>query len=138
MRITRKLVGVGVLALMTGCSTLSSLNPFGSKSKGNEPAKLVELKGTMAVRTAWKLDIGKARGYQFSPAMAGNTLVVASADGSIASVEAADGRQLWRVKAGTDLTAGVAPKSKALAKSRDADRIGSNLPARRDGVPEVP
>ena len=107
MRITRKLVGVGVLALMTGCSTLSSLNPFGSKSKGNEPAKLVELKGTMAVRTAWKLDIGKARGYQFSPALAGNTLVVASADGSIARVEAADGRPLWRVKAGSNLTAGV-------------------------------
>jgi len=107
MRITRKLVGVGVLALMTGCSTLSSLNPFGSKSKGNEPAKLVELKGTMAVRTAWKLDIGKARGYQFSPALVGNTLIVAGGDGSIARVEAADGRQLWRVKAGSDLTAGV-------------------------------
>lgn len=107
MRITRKLVGVGVLALMTGCSTLSSLNPFGSKSKGNEPAKLVELKGTMAVRTAWKLDIGKARGYQFSPALAGNTLIVAGADGNIARVEAADGRQVWRIKAGADLTAGV-------------------------------
>ncbi|MFC5513325.1 outer membrane protein assembly factor BamB [Massilia jejuensis] len=107
MRITRKLVGVGVLALMTGCSTLSSLNPFGSKSKGAEPAKLVELKGTMAVRTAWKLDVGKARGYQFSPALAGNTVVVAGADGSIARVEAADGRQLWRIKAPTGLTAGV-------------------------------
>ncbi len=107
MRITRKLVGVGVLALMTGCSTLSSLNPFGSKSKGAEPAKLVELKGTMAVRTAWKLDMGKARGYQFSPALAGNTVIVAGADGSIARVEAADGRQLWRVKAPTALTAGV-------------------------------
>lgn len=107
MRITRKLVGVGVLALMTGCSTLSSLNPFGSKSKGNEPAKLVELKGTMAVRTAWKLDIGKARGYQFSPALAGNTVIVAGGDGSIARVEAADGRQVWRIKAGSDLTAGV-------------------------------
>ncbi|MFC4930875.1 outer membrane protein assembly factor BamB [Massilia sp. GCM10023247] len=107
MRITRKLVGVGVLALMTGCSTLSSLNPFASKSKGNEPAPLVELKGTMAVRTAWKLDIGKARGYQFSPALAGNTVVVAGADGDIARVEAADGRQMWRIKAGTGLTGGV-------------------------------
>ena len=42
MRITRKLVGVGVLALMTGCSTISSLNPFASKPKGNLPAPLVE------------------------------------------------------------------------------------------------
>jgi outer membrane protein assembly factor BamB len=107
MRITRKLVGVGVLALMTGCSTLNSLNPFGSKSKGNEPAKLVELKGTMAVRTAWKLDIGKGRGYQFSPALAGNTVIVAGADGSIARVEAADGRQVWRIKAPTGLTSGA-------------------------------
>ncbi|HBF50651.1 MAG TPA: outer membrane protein assembly factor BamB [Massilia sp.] len=107
MRITRKLVGVGVLALMTGCSTLSSLNPFASKDKTTEPAKLEELKASMAVRTAWKLDIGKARGYQFSPALAGNTLVVASADGEIARVEAADGRPMWRIKAGSNLTAGV-------------------------------
>jgi len=107
MRITRKLVGVGVLALMTGCSTLSSLNPFASKPKGSQPAPLVELKASMAVRTAWKLDIGKARGYQFSPALTGNTVVVAGADGAIARVEAADGRVVWRTKAGTDLSAGV-------------------------------
>lgn len=108
MRISRKLVGAGVLALLTGCSTLSSLNPFSDdKDKADQPAKLVELKGTMAVRTAWKLDIGKARGYQFSPALTGNTVVVAGADGDIARVEAASGKQLWRIKAGEDLSAGV-------------------------------
>lgn len=107
MRITRKLVGVGVLALMTGCSTLNSWNPFASKDKTNEPAKLEELKASMAVRTAWKLDIGKAKGYQFSPALAGNTLVLASAEGNIARVEAADGRPMWRIKAESGLTAGV-------------------------------
>lgn len=107
MRISSKLVGVGVLALMTGCSTLNSLNPFASDKKGDQPAKLVELKGSMAVRTAWKLDIGKAKGYQFSPALTGNTLVVAAADGAIARVDAATGKQLWRVKADSDLSAGV-------------------------------
>ena len=107
MRISRKLVGVGVLALMTGCSTINSLNPFASKPKGDQPAKLVELKGSMAVRTAWKLDIGKARGYQFSPALTGNTVVVAGGDGDIARVEAASGNVVWRIKAGSALTAGV-------------------------------
>ena len=107
MRISSKLVGVGVLALMTGCSTLNSLNPFASDKKGDQPAKLVELKGSMAVRTAWKLDIGKAKGYQFTPALSGNTLVVAAADGAIARVDAATGKQLWRVKADSDLSAGV-------------------------------
>lgn len=107
MRICSKLVGVGVLALMTGCSTLNSLNPFASEKKGDQPAKLVELKGSMAVRTAWKLDIGKARGYTFSPALTGNTVVVAGGDGKIARVEAADGKQLWRIDTDTELSAGV-------------------------------
>ena len=110
MRMTRKLVGVGIMAVLTGltgCSTLSSLNPFASKSKANLPAKLVELKGTMAVRTAWKLDIGKSRDYVFSPALAGNTVIVAANDGAIARVEAATGKVLWRIKADTRLTAGV-------------------------------
>jgi len=107
MRISSKLVGVGILALMTGCSTLNSLNPFASDKKGDQPAKLVELKGSMAVRTAWKLDIGKARGNTFSPALTGNTVVVAGADGAIARVEAESGKQLWRIKADTELSAGV-------------------------------
>ena len=107
MRITRKLVGVGVLALMTGCSTISSLNPFASKPKGNLPAPLVDLKGSMAVRTAWKLEVGKSRNYQFTPALAGNTVIAAGGDGTLVRAEAASGRQLWRVKAGMDLTAGV-------------------------------
>jgi len=107
MRITRKLVGVGVLALMTGCSTISSLNPFASKPKGNLPAPLVDLKGSMAVRTAWKLEVGKSRNYQFSPALAGNTVIAAGGDGTLVRAEADSGRQLWRVKAGMELTAGV-------------------------------
>ena len=107
MRITQKLVGVSVMALMAGCSTISSLNPFASKPKGNQPAPLVELKGTMAVRTAWKLDIGKAQDNIFTPAVVGNTLIVAGAEGAIARVGAADGRQIWRIKAESPLTAGV-------------------------------
>ncbi|NHZ92419.1 outer membrane protein assembly factor BamB [Massilia sp. CCM 8733] len=107
MRITKKLIGASVLALMAGCSTLSSLNPFASKSKGNVPAPLVELKGSMAVRTAWKLDIGKAQDYVFTPALVNQSLVVAGADGAIARIDAASGKQLWRIKAATALTAGV-------------------------------
>jgi outer membrane protein assembly factor BamB len=92
---------------MTGCSTISSLNPFASKPKGNLPAPLVDLKGSMAVRTAWKLEVGKSRNYQFTPAVAGNTIIAAGGDGTLVRAEAASGRQLWRIKAGMELTAGV-------------------------------
>ena len=104
MRITRKLVGVGMFALMAGCS---SLNPFASKPKGNQPAPLVDLKGSMAVRTAWKLEVGKSQSYMFTPALAGNTIIAAGADGTLVRAEAATGRQIWRTRAGMDLTAGV-------------------------------
>lgn len=123
MRICSKLVGVGVLALMTGCSTLNSLNPFASEKKGDQPAKLVELKGSMAVRTAWKLDIGKARGYTFSPALTGNTLVVAGADGAIARVEAGSGKQLWRIKSDTELSAGVGTDGNLIVVGGDKGQL---------------
>jgi outer membrane protein assembly factor BamB len=101
MRTTRKLVGVGVLALIAGCS---SLNPFASKVKGNPPAPLTALKAGMAARTSWKMEIGKSQNYLLSPALAGNTVIVAAADGALARVEAGNGHQLWRIKASTDLT----------------------------------
>ncbi len=107
MRTTQKLIGVSVLALMAGCSTLSSLNPFATKSKTALPAPLVELKGTMAVRTAWKLDIGKANNYLFSPAVAGTSVIVAGGEGAIARIDGVTGKALWRVKAPTALSAGV-------------------------------
>jgi outer membrane protein assembly factor BamB len=115
MRITRKLVGVGVLALMAGCSTLNSLNPFASKPKGNQPAPLAELKGKMAVRTAWKLDIGKSNSYLFSPALAGTSVLVAGGEGAIARIDAATGRPLWRIKAPSALSAGVGTDGTILA-----------------------
>ena len=115
MRITQKLVGIGMLAMMAGCSTLNSLNPFASKSKGNVPAPLVELKGSMAVRTAWKLDMGRADSYAFTPAVVGNTLVLAGAGGALARVEAASGREMWRIKTESALTAGVGSDGKLIA-----------------------
>jgi outer membrane protein assembly factor BamB len=123
MRITQKLVGVGMLALMAGCSTLNSINPFASKPKGNLPAPLVELKGTMAVRTAWKLDMGKANNYIFTPAIVGNTLVLAGADGSLARVESATGNPLWRIKAGRGLTAGVGSDGNMIVVGGDKGTV---------------
>jgi outer membrane protein assembly factor BamB len=115
MRNARKLVGVGMLALMTGCSTLHSLNPFASKVKGNQPAPLVDLKGSMAVRTAWKLEVGKSQVYAFTPALVGNNIIAAGADGTLVRADAATGHPVWRVKTGNDLTAGVGTDGNIIA-----------------------
>ena len=107
MRITGKVISVSLLAAMaTGCSTLSSWNPFASEPK-DKPAALVEIKGGMAVKTAWKYSLGKAGAYTFNPAYAANSVFVADSDGNVARLDAATGREVWKVKAGSDLTAGV-------------------------------
>ncbi|MES2260484.1 MAG: outer membrane protein assembly factor BamB [Pseudomonadota bacterium] len=112
MRITGKVVGVSLLAMAAGCS---SLNPFASDDKKDKPAPLAELKSGIAVKTAWKYSLGKAGVYAFSPALSGNSLFVADADGAIARLDAATGREQWRIKAGSDLTAGVGAYGNVVA-----------------------
>jgi len=109
---TKKIVGLSLLALVAGCS---SLNPFASKDSRNQPAPLVELSSKMAARAVWQQSIGKSGGYTFSPALANGSLFVAAADGAMARLDAATGRELWRIKAGTALTAGVGSDGAVVA-----------------------
>lgn len=100
-----KLTCVGAMAILAGCS---SLNPFASKSEPrNPPAALVDFKPTLALRTAWTSSVGSAGTSVFSPALANDSLFAAAADGSVSRIDAATGRQIWRINAGLPLTAGV-------------------------------
>ena len=101
MRITEKVIAASLLAALAGCSL------FSSKDTKNQPAPLVELKSATAVHTAWKYSLGKAGQAVFSPALANGSIFVADADGALARLDAATGKEQWRVKTGTDLTAGV-------------------------------
>ena len=101
MRITEKVIAASVFAMLAGCSL------FGSKDTKNQPAPLVELKGAMTPKTVWKYSLGKAGTAVFTPALAGDSLYVADANGALARIDAATGKDQWRVKTGSDLTAGV-------------------------------
>ncbi|MET0263989.1 MAG: outer membrane protein assembly factor BamB [Duganella sp.] len=101
MRITEKAIAASLLTLLAGCSL------FGSKDTKNQPAPLVEPKGSMAPPTAWKYSIGKAGNAVFTPVLAGDSLYVADGDGALARLNAATGKEIWRIKTGSDLTAGV-------------------------------
>jgi outer membrane protein assembly factor BamB len=106
-----------MLALLAGCS---SLNPFARKTPPrNVPAALVEFKPSMEVRTAWSAVIGKAGGFAFSPALSGDNLFVAAADGSISRLHAGTGKVLWRINAGVPLTAGVGSDGMTVAVAGD-------------------
>ncbi len=106
MQIAVKLAYVSIVAVLSGCS---SLNPFSSKVEpANQPAALVNFQSTLPIHQAWSASIGKAGAFHFSPAVIGNDVFVAAADGSIARLNAASGIPIWRIKAEIALTAGVA------------------------------
>jgi len=104
MRVSFRCVILASLVLVSGCS---SLNPFSRKAPVNEPAALVQFTPSMATRTVWTARIGKSGDYPLVPAVVDARVYAASADGEISCLEAADGKPVWKIKAGTELTAGV-------------------------------
>ncbi len=104
MRVSFRFVILASLVLVAGCS---SLNPFSRKAPVNEPAALVQFTPSMATRTVWTARIGKSGDYPLVPAVVDARVYAASADGEISCLEAADGKPVWKIKAGTELTAGV-------------------------------
>jgi outer membrane protein assembly factor BamB len=101
-----KVLCIGLLIAAAGCS---SLNPFASKpSTRNQPVALIDFKQTLNTKVIWSASVGKADKYVFSPAIVGNDLFTAAADGTISKLDATTGRSIWRINAGMRLTAGVA------------------------------
>lgn len=116
MQIASRLALMALFAATSGCSSLSSFNPFTSKTVArNPPAALVNLTPTLAVRTAWTTPVGKAGIYTFSPAPSGDSIFVAAQDGTIEKLTASTGRPEWRVNAGVPLTAGVGTDGTTVA-----------------------
>lgn len=112
MQFTAKLASASMLVFLTACS---SLNPFANNTPRNPPAALIDIKPTLTVRSVWSSAIGNAGAYVFTPALVGGNLYVAAADGTLAQLDAASGRQAWRINTGSHLTAGVGSDGKTIA-----------------------
>lgn len=91
-------VAAGGAILLSGCS---------SKSEALRPAELVDFKQTLAVRTAWSVSVGDARGAPLQPAVLENAVYAAASNGTLLRVAPASGEVVWRVNADARLTAGV-------------------------------
>ncbi len=107
MPVFRSLPVAALLAgLLGGCSlmpSMDSLNPFASK--GPRMAELTPIQASAELRQVWSYQIGKAGMAVFHPAVAGNSVYVAAADGSLARLD--QGQPAWRINAGKPLSAGV-------------------------------
>lgn len=86
-------------ALLAGCAS--------SKDPSQRPADLAEIKPAVDVRARWSVSIGAARGALLQPAVAENAIYAASGDGELVRIAPETGGVVWRVDAGTPISAGV-------------------------------
>lgn len=119
MRLLVQIVPLVVGLALSGCS---SWNPF-SKTESKKPAELVQVKSSAAVKQQWTLSVGRSENYFFVPAVDGNSGFAAAADGSVLKFEVTTGRQLWKVNAGSRLTAGVAAGDGLLVVAGEKGKI---------------
>ena len=87
---------------------------FGGGSEKPKPAELPPNAALIAVRPAWTARVGEVN-LPLSINVNGDTVTVASSDGTVAAIDAATGRDLWRASVGRPLAAGVGSDGKLVA-----------------------
>ncbi|MCX7891956.1 MAG: outer membrane protein assembly factor BamB [Burkholderiales bacterium] len=131
----RVLAAAAAALALAGCSSGSgssmwrdfSLNPldwWGTPKASAKMAPLPPFTESVKTRVLWQAGAGGSGGYLFSPAVAGERVYAAAADGSVVALDAATGRQVWRVNAGSRLSAGVgASADLVVVGSEEGDAI---------------
>jgi outer membrane protein assembly factor BamB len=99
---------------LAGCSTISSMLPSFFGPEKPKPAELPPNAALIAVRPSWTARVGSVT-LPLSVAVSGGTAAVASTDGSVAAIDAATGRDLWRGNVKAPLAAGVGSDGKLAA-----------------------
>lgn len=110
----RTLCAVGMLAAVAGCSILPSMPFFGGRGDKPKPAELAPNPALLAVRPAWTARVGEVN-FPLQANVAGGSLALASGDGTVAVLDPATGRDLWRAGVGGPIAAGVGNDGKLVA-----------------------
>jgi outer membrane protein assembly factor BamB len=79
-----------------------------------KPAELGPNAALISVKTAWSNRVGEVP-FAVDLSVVGNTIFVASGDGSVIALDANSGRDIWRATAGGPIAAGVGSDGKVAA-----------------------
>lgn len=101
-------------AAVAGCSMLPSIPFFGGAAEKPKPVQLPPNAALIAVRPAWTARVN-AVNLHLSVQVAGDTVAIASSDGTVAVLDGASGRDLWRASAGGPIAAGVGSDGRVAA-----------------------
>ena len=108
---SRLFIVLGFTAL-AGCSTLTELRSdladkvFG-REPPNPPAVLEEFKPSYTAKIDWSSNAGKTEKYDYTPAIDSSAVYATNIAGEILKLDAANGRQIWRVNVGESISGGI-------------------------------
>jgi outer membrane protein assembly factor BamB len=111
---------IAMAAGLAGCSMMPSF--LGGAAEKPKPAELPPNVALIAVRPAWTARVGEVN-LPLSINVNGGTVAVASSDGTVAVIDAATGRDLWRAGVGGPLAAGVGSDGKLVAVVSRANEL---------------
>jgi len=116
MKLFRLLTTSVLLLLISGCSTFQEW--FGSEEEDSTaPVELERIDTKVKLKKQWSTKIGDGQGdgfYKITPTLVDGVLYVASSDGEVAAISAADGDRLWRVELERPLSGGVGYHDRSL------------------------
>jgi len=123
---TRAVSLVFCAAAIVGCSSLPSWMGIFSKTEKVKPAELTPNPASINVRQAWTGKLGPVN-FPLDVQVSGANFVVGSNDGTVAAIDGATGRELWRANAGNALSAGVGTDGTTTAVvTRNNDVVAFN------------
>ena len=112
-RIAVAALGLAAVALLSACSALDKINPFSSDAPKVKPNELTSIAPTAELALRWQASAGAAGAFVFTPAVIGDSVYAAAADGTLSRFD--QGRLVWRTSAAASLSAGVGSDGKVVA-----------------------
>jgi outer membrane protein assembly factor BamB len=99
-------LGLSACTSLTDMKSDLSERMFG-REVADPPAELSEIKATLTPKVIWKAQLGKADQFDFLPATSDGAVYAASAVGDLFKLNAATGKETWKVNVGERLSGGV-------------------------------
>ncbi len=114
------ILSIALMVLLSACS---------GGTNRPKPAELGANTALLGVRQAWTARLGAAP-VGAMPAVVGNIVVVTSTDGTVAALDAASGRDVWRANAGGPVATGAGFDGKlAAVVTRDNELVALDASA---------
>ena len=97
---------------LSACSSMTDLKDdlserlFGRESN-ETPSELNEIKNTAQVKVLWSAHLGDSFDADFTTVSDNGFIYAVSANGELAKLSVADGKQAWRINTGEPISGGV-------------------------------